>query len=273
MINLNNITESNQISEKINFKITQEPYLIKNFSKNWPAQKKWNFNFIKNLNKNLTINTVVGNAASGETKIINTTLGDYIEKINNNNCDSYLTTFHLFKKFPFLKNDIDFKTIKKNTILQHYLAWIGPKSSITGFHVDWSENLNVQIVGKKDFYLVSPKFNNMMYISKKFERISITSEVDLMNYDELKFPNFKNVEIIKFTLMPGDAIYIPRGWWHYVETLESSISVSCHYWSLKNFLRDIPIEISKVWLHDIGIYKKNNCACHVLKNNCRVKRG
>ena len=44
-------------------------------------------------------------------------------------------------------------------------------------------------------------------------------------------------------------------------------------WSFKNFFRDLIFEISKVFLHDIGFYKKNNCACHEMVQGKRMKRG
>ena len=154
------------------------------------------------------------------------------------------------------------------------LGWIGPAGTITGFHCDWSENINVQIKGKKIFYLVNPKYNENMYISDRFERISWTSQIDLKNLNQEQFPLFKKVELIKVVLEEGDGIYIPRGWWHYVESLEPSINISIHYWRIGNFFRDLLIELTKVFFHDIGVYKKNNCSCHTKNTDGkRVKRG
>jgi lysine-specific demethylase 8 len=173
-----------------------------------------------------------------------------------------------------LKKHINYQDIKKKSFIYHLLSWIGPKGSITGFHCDWSENLNIQIKGEKFFYLVSPEFNNCMYISDKFERISSVSMIDLKNYDEKKFPLFKNAKVYKAHLKEGDAIYIPRGWWHYVESLSPSIGVSFHYWKIGGFFRDLIWEVIKVLLHDIGIYKRINCVCHSLNDKGkRLKRG
>ena len=261
--------------KKLNFikNKQQEPYLIKNYSQNWKAQKEWDFEFLLKLDPESIVNTVVGNAAAGEKQIIPMTLKTYIENIKNENSNEYLTTFHLFKRYPHLKKHVSINDIKKNSVLQHLLAWIAPKGAITGFHQDWSENINVQIKGSKVFYLVSPKFDDFMYISSKFERISKTSLVDLKNVDFKKFPLFSNVEIKKFILKPSDAIYIPYGWWHFVESLEPSINISVHYWEIKDLLKKLPLELIKVFFHDLGLYKKHNCACHQIKNNKFIKRG
>jgi len=260
--------------QNLDFNNTDQPYIVKKYAKDWFAFNNWSFNFLKKLDQNLLVNTVVGNAASGNTQMISIKFEEYIDKIINTKTNAFLSTFHLFKKFPKLKKHINYNNIKNKSLIYHLLGWIGPAGTITGFHCDWSENINVQIKGKKIFYLVNPKYNKYMYISDRFERISWTSSIELKNLDHNKFPLFKNVKLIKVVLDEGDAIYIPRGWWHYVESIEPSINVSIHYWRTVNFFRDLLIELLKVFLHDIGLYKKNNCSCHTKNTEGkRVKRG
>ena len=268
------IYEDIYINKTLDFNITDKPYLIKNYAKDWHAYKNWSFDYLKNLNSDLLVNATIGNASSGEKKLVSLKFKDYIEKIISAETDAFLSTFYLFHKFPNLKKHINYKNIKNNSVMHHLLAWIGPKGTITGFHADWAENLNIQIKGKKFFYLVSPEYNNYMYISERFERISMTSHIDLKNFNEAKFPLFKKAKLIKVTMEEGDAIYIPRGWWHYVESLSPSINVSIHYWNIGNFFRDLIIELTKVFLHDAGLYKKYNCSCHTHNDKGkRLKRG
>jgi len=249
---------------KLDFKINDRPYVIKQYAKDWYAYNNWSFEFLKNLDPEhkIKVNPVIGNMYSGENKFVSINLKDYIEKVISSDTDAFLTTFHLFDKFPNLKKHIDYQNIKKNSVIYSLLSWIGPKSTITGFHADWAENINVQIKGKKIFYIVSPKYNKNMYPSKTYERFSTASLVDLKNYDKDKFSLFEESEVVKVILEAGDAIYLPRGWWHYVESLEPSINVSVHYWKLGSFFKDFVIGLSKMFFHNIGLYKKNNCACH-----------
>ena len=96
----------------LDFKIINEPYLIKNYAKDWYAYKNWSFEYIKNLNSNLLVNTVDG-YLTGNMKIIPCKLSVYIEKITSNETNTYLTMFHLFKAFPNLRKHIEYKDIKK----------------------------------------------------------------------------------------------------------------------------------------------------------------
>ena len=261
--------------KRLDLNYKDKAYVVKNYADNWKASKKWTFNYLKNIKgSNLEVNTVKGNATLGEGKISSISFKKYISQIISNKNKYYLTTFYLFKKFPKLIKDINYEYIKSNSLFCHVLSWIGPKNSITGFHCDWSENINVQVRGEKVFYLVSPEFNKYMYISDKFERISATSKVDLKKIKSNKFPLFKKAKVIKVNLKKGDLIYVPRGWWHYVKSLEPSISVSFHFWSFKNVFRDLFYETIKVVLHDLGLLKRSNCSCHSFnKNGKRLKRG
>ena len=206
-MNYNNI----KTYDALDIKNTNEPYLIKNYAKDWYAYKNWSFDYIKNLDSNLSVNTIVG-SYSGKVEIIPCNLKNYIEKIVSNETAAYLSLFQIFKEFPDLKKHIKYQDIKKKSIYLHLLSWIGPKGAITGFHADWGETINISIKGKKNFYLVSPKYNMCMYPSNKFERASIVSNVDPKNFNESKFPLFKKAELIKVILEEGNALYIPRGW-------------------------------------------------------------
>ena len=271
----NNIFDCTNNKEKKIFdkNINNEPYIIKGFSKNWKAQKKWDFKYIGNLDSKAKVNVVVGDVITDNKDFTPMSLKEYMSKITNKNFNKYLTTYHLFYKYPFLKKDINIDKIKKISIVRHFLAWIGPKGSRTGLHMDWGENVNYQIRGTKIFYLISPEYDKFMYISNKFERISRTSNVDLGNFNIKKFPLFKNVKILKFRLKPTDAIYISEGWWYYVESLSPSINVSIHFFRLRDLFKKLPFELFKIYLHDWGLYKKTHCACHRIKNGKFIRRG
>jgi Cupin-like domain len=43
---------------------------------------------------------------------------------------------------------------------------------------------------------------------------------------ESRFPGFLDAEYVDGLLAPGECLYIPRGWWHYVRSLTPSFSVS-----------------------------------------------
>ena len=110
-MNFTDIEENNNLD----FKINNRPYVIKQYAKDWYAYKNWSFDFFKKLDpeNKVNVNTVIGNMYTGKKKFHSIKLNEYIEKVISSDTNSFLTTFHLFDKFPFLKKHIDYRNVKK----------------------------------------------------------------------------------------------------------------------------------------------------------------
>ncbi|GGK28717.1 hypothetical protein GCM10007962_23710 [Yeosuana aromativorans] len=251
---------------KTNYLSKKKPIVLKGYANNWEAKRKWNLDFFSNLN-NTKVTLEVGNIFQNETHFVKDDLSSYIEKLKEEEktkvkTKTYLSLFNVFKTFPKLKQDIDFSIFTKFTKKNNTFAWIGPSGTISGFHWDTQNNILAQIKGEKLVLLVSPQYNKNMYKSKKYDAASVFSEVDINNYDENKHPKFKSAEIHSVVLKPGDALFIPKGWWHYVKSLDVSISVNNFGYLLKDMLFYRLIDSLKYRLHLLGLYGNKNCTCH-----------
>jgi len=40
-------------------------------------------------------------------------------------------------------------------------------------------------------------------------------------------PRLRHATLLEGTLLPGDVLFIPKGWWHYLRSSERSISLTC----------------------------------------------
>lgn len=54
------------------------------------------------------------------------------------------------------------------------------------------------------------------------------SAVDVGAVDAERFPLFAEAAFEDTVLGPGDMLFIPNRWWHYVRSL--SVSASCNFW-------------------------------------------
>jgi len=81
-----------------------------------------------------------------------------------------------------------------------------------------------QVVGRKYIRLYSPDESAALYPGQGM--LSNTSQVDLTNVDDQAFPDFAKARYSECILEPGQLLYIPPRWWHFVRSLSVSFSVS-----------------------------------------------
>ncbi len=107
--------------------------------------------------------------------------------------------------------------------------WLGPPGISTPLHHDPYHNLYVQVWGSKAFRLYSPQETDRLY---PFEAriLRNTSQVDAGQPNLQQHPLFSKATSLHGLLKPGEILWMPKGWWHYMVARTASLSVS--FWSL-----------------------------------------
>lgn len=99
--------------------------------------------------------------------------------------------------------------------------FIGPRGAVSHLHYDTGNVMIVQVAGVKRFLLAAPHEHGLLY-----EGGFRSSTVDARRPDLERFPLYRFARLHEALLQPGQALFIPVGWWHFVESLEPSVSVS-----------------------------------------------
>ncbi|XP_034740660.1 HSPB1-associated protein 1 homolog isoform X1 [Etheostoma cragini] len=109
--------------------------------------------------------------------------------------------------------------------------WIGTAGANTPCHLDsYGCNLVLQVQGRKRWHLFPPEDTVNLYPTRiPYEESSVFSQVDVLHPDLSRFPAFLGARAHIVTLQPGQVLYVPRHWWHYVESLDP-ITVSVNSW-------------------------------------------
>ncbi|XP_038577006.1 HSPB1-associated protein 1 homolog isoform X1 [Micropterus salmoides] len=109
--------------------------------------------------------------------------------------------------------------------------WIGSEGANTPCHLDsYGYNLVLQVHGRKRWHLFPPEDTVNLYPTRiPYEESSVFSQVDVLNPDLRRFPAFQEARAHTVTLQPGQVLYVPRHWWHYVESVDP-ITVSVNSW-------------------------------------------
>lgn len=275
------LTETTRVDNLTDDEFLQEylrpsrPVVINNGARDWQAMKTWSFDYFRSLESEFTITIEEGNVMQEATSFRKLSFREYLDELENpvpsKGRVAYLSVFELFKHFPDLLDDVDFSIMSKRKLRNHTAGWIGPGGTVTGYHIDWADNIFVQIVGRKFVKLVPYDQSKLMYPSRKYDSNTLMSSVNADDYDQGRFPEFAKVDAMYAVLEPGDMMFIPRGCWHYVRAIDPSISVNNFGIDWKSFVRDKPREYAKKYLHRAGLYGKE-CTCHTTIDGKRVRR-
>ncbi|XP_049450022.1 HSPB1-associated protein 1 homolog [Epinephelus fuscoguttatus] len=109
--------------------------------------------------------------------------------------------------------------------------WIGTAGANTPCHLDsYGFNLVLQVQGRKRWHLFPPDDTFKLYPTRiPYEESSVFSQVDVLHPDLRRFPKFQGARAHVVTLQPGQVLYVPRHWWHYVESVDP-VTVSVNSW-------------------------------------------
>ena len=133
--------------------------------------------------------------------------------------------------FPTLPSQHDMALFGKETTEPRF--WLGNKSTVVA-HYDDADNIACVVAGRRRVTLFPPEQIANLYVGPlQFTPAGApVSMVDLSAPDFDKFPRFK--QALNYALVaelePGDALYIPRLWWHHVQAL-SDINMLINYWA------------------------------------------
>ena len=134
--------------------------------------------------------------------------------------EPYLPGFATRNALPILKPDITPR------------IWLGHASNVSA-HYDTFDNVACVVAGMRRFTLFAPETIDRLYVGP-LDHTMAGQPVSLAAAappDDERFPRFREVreQALVAELHPGDAIYIPKLWWHQVQAI-SPFNVLVNYW-------------------------------------------
>lgn len=208
----------------------------------WPALEKWNPDYFetyfgservevmagRNADPAFEINSAAHKTIMPMTQFVNM-LGaagetnDFYMVANNRSIESG-TLRYLLDDIRFFDGILD-----PHAAAAKLFLWFGPAGTVTPLHYDVMNVLLAQVLGRKKVTLI-PSFQTPYMYNK----IGVYSQVNFDAPDYLRYPLFQKTTPLEVLLEPGEALFIPVGWWHHVRSVDVSISVSFINFAVEN---------------------------------------
>lgn len=144
--------------------------------------------------------------------------------------------------------------------------WVSSGRNSIHCHYDKHRNLSTVLLGNKTFVLFPPEQLPNLYVSPMEGAGYGTpaSLVDVLEPDFERHPRYRRAleSALRAVLGPGDTLFIPSCWWHYVETRSLCAAVNVWWKELSNeeyananavflsgllWLRDLPRHWRRIW--------------------------
>ena len=220
---------------KAQFYEANRPLILRGFLTRWPAVQTWTPELLKERCGDLQVEVQARRSSNPDFELqpqLHRESHSFAEFVDYCFADSVSNDKYMTARNGASNQDVlrrlqsDFDAIPEfldaSRASRENFLWIGPKGTITPLHHDLTNNMMAQVVGEKKIRLVSPDSLPFMY-----NHLHVYSEVSLASIDVQRFPLFGRVHIIDVVIRPGDLFFLPVGWWHHVESLSTSITITC----------------------------------------------
>lgn len=212
-----------------NYLKKQKPVLVKNFSNNWPAFKKWNLDYMKKiagdkkvpLHDSRPIEATSFNQPHAYMK-----MNDYVDLLKKEPTNYRIFLWNILKEIPSLQKDFEYPDFGISFLKSIPTLFFGGYNSYTYMHydIDLANIFHFHFEGKKEVILFNQEQSKFLY--KLQNTLRTHSDIDFSNPDLEKWPKLENAKGYITNLEHGDMLYIPEGYWHYMKYITPGFSMS-----------------------------------------------
>lgn len=211
----------------------RKPVIITGLSKDWAASEKWTWNYFKSIVGNQMVG-LYNNERAGARTLVNGAdtyirFGDYLDMVKEGPVQLRIFLFNIFQHAPQIVNDFTWPDELATGFLKKYpMLFVGGAGSVAHMHydIDMSHIFHTQFIGRKRVLLLENKQSPYIYRMP----CTVESAASFVNWHEQldteRFPALKRAQGYTAILEHGETLFMPGGYWHHMEYMESGVAMS-----------------------------------------------
>ncbi|MGZ0015855.1 cupin-like domain-containing protein [Yeosuana sp. AK3] len=208
----------------------QKPVVIERQIEHWPAYTKWNLDYMKTVAGHITIplydDRPVDYRDGFNEPHATMKMSDYIDLLKREPTRYRIFLWNALKEIPELQKDFTYPDFGLRLLKEIPMLFFGGQDSYTFMHydIDLANIFHFHFEGTKQIILFDQKQNDYLY---KIPHSLITREdIDFANPDFKKWPLLAKAKGFKTELNHGEILYMPEGYWHYMQYITPGFSMS-----------------------------------------------
>ena len=214
-----------------------KPVVLTDLSSSWPAATNWNWEYFKKYVGDVEVG-VYNNVKSDAYTPINKAdgymkFGEYLDQLQKGPVELRIFLFNIFAHAPELVKDFTWpEHYMKGFVKKFPMLFVGGAGSVTHMHfdIDLSHIVHTQFGGRKRVLLFPYEEQHHLY-RKPFEVLSFANfekyfDPGNSKLDLTKFPAVQQAKGYEVILEHGDTLFMPAGYWHHMEYIESGFAMS-----------------------------------------------
>lgn len=213
-----------------NYYKKQNPVIIEDLAKDWPAYKKWNLDYIQSLAGDQIVPLYNNEPTKGRQNSVvpakKMKLQDYVELLKTQPTDLRMFFYNVLKKMPELTKDFKYPDIGLKFFKKLPVMFFGGKGSkvLAHYDMDLADLVHFHFHGTKNVTLFAPE--QAKYLYKVPFTVHNLEIIDMDNPDFEKYPTLQLAEGMHAEMKHGEALYMPSGYWHYITYESGGFSIT-----------------------------------------------
>ncbi|MEE4452637.1 cupin-like domain-containing protein [Novosphingobium resinovorum] len=216
-----------------NFYAPGRPVVIEGAIADWPALGRWTPDYLAAKVGSAPVEYQGGRSGAADFELAKDRhtrtmpFDAFIALVGRNDTpgnEAYITAYNNHRNTAaFAPLMADVRPIDAYLGAEPGMLWIGPAGTFTPLHFDLTNNMLIEVTGRKHLRLVPPAHTQYMYNDRHV--FSAVHDLD----DPARIdahPLVRQATVYDVVLEPGDMLFIPIGWWHQVRALDFSVMMT-----------------------------------------------
>ena len=211
----------------------RKPVIMTRLAHDWPAYNNWSWDRFIDLVGDEKVGLYNNTRADAHTPVNGydeeMRFGDYLEMVRKGPVELRIFLFNIFKYAPGLTADFTWPDHLLKGLLKKYpMLFVGGAGSVAHMHydIDLSHIMHTQFVGRKRVLLLENNQSRFIYKMP----LTVESAANFVHWenglDEAHFPALKYARAYTAVLEHGDTLFMPAGYWHHMQYMDSGFSMS-----------------------------------------------